>query len=79
MAAGLGASLGLRHDFGSVQALAETDVMQLSNGQLRRQFSVAGQYNLSRQQGLRINFSHRRHPQGAQDNSLTLEYRHHLR
>jgi len=78
LAVGAGSSLGVRHDAGALQTLAEIDSMQMSNGQLRRQFSLGGQYNLSLQQGLRATFSHRRDPQGAQDNGLTLEYRRYL-
>ncbi|MEH6472368.1 MAG: DUF4105 domain-containing protein, partial [Halopseudomonas sp.] len=78
LAVGLGANLGLRHDFGPLQALAETELMQLSSGSLRRQFELGGQYNLTPQQGVRASWSYRRHDDGQQDNSVTLEYRHYL-
>lgn len=78
LAVGAGTSLGLRHDFGTLQTLAEVDTLQMSNGQFRQQFSLGGHYNLSSQHGLRARITYRRHPLGEQDSALTLEYRRYL-
>jgi len=78
LALGLGLDLGARHDFGALQGIAELNLLQLSNGQLRRQFDLGAQYHLTRQSGVRAGFSRRHHDDGRVDHALLIEYRHHL-